>query len=308
MNPAACTVDTATKTFSSAQAPEGKFHAVKGASFTINHGEIIALLGPNGAGKSTLIDMILGLTSPTSGSIAVFGDKPREAVAKCKVSAVLQTGGLLPDLSVKDTIRMIAATFPNPRDVDEVMEETNLTHLSKQAVKRCSGGEQQRVRHALAILGSPDLLILDEPTAGMDPNARREFWASMRSQAERGTTIIFATHYLEEAEQFAERIILMRKGEVAADGTVDEIQRTTSATHVSASVPEPQLSTWARRENLPAGVTEVVRDGDRLTFTTSSSDALARVLLTEANASNLTISRASLEDAFEMLTSESSAR
>lgn len=306
MSTTACTIETVSKEFASAQAPGGKFKAVKAASFQIRQGEIIALLGPNGAGKSTLIDMILGLTTPTSGSIRVFGDKPRDAVAKSQVSAVLQTGGLLPDVSVKDTIRMIAATFPNPRDVDEVMDETNLTHLSKRAVKRCSGGEQQRIRHALAILGSPELLILDEPTAGMDPNARREFWASMRRQAERGTTIVFATHYLEEAEQFAERIILMRKGEVVADGTVDEIQRTASTTHVSATIPEPQRSSLARGEGLPFEVAEVRGEGDRLRFTTSESDALAKFLVTETEANNLTITRASLEDAFEALTSDSS--
>ena len=128
----------------------------------------------------------------------------------------------------------------------------------------------------------------------------------MRRQAERGTTIVFATHYLEEAEQFAERIILMRKGEVVADGTVDEIQRTASTTHVSATIPEPQRSSLARGEGLPSEVAEVRGEGDRLTFTTSESDALAKFLLTETEANNLTITRASLEDAFEALTSDSS--
>ncbi|MGO1673933.1 MAG: ABC transporter ATP-binding protein [Canibacter sp.] len=301
MNTTACTIEQVTKTFSAPHSPSGKLHAVRDVSFSIKPGEIVALLGPNGAGKTTLIDMILGLTQPTSGTVKAFHESPTAAVNKSLVGAVLQTGGLLPDLTVLDTIRMVASTFPQHRNIDEVLEETNLVSLARRRVKRCSGGEQQRLRHALAILGSPDLLILDEPTSGMDPNARRDFWASMQIQAERGTTIIFATHYLEEAQNFAERIVLMNLGTVVADGSVDEVQRQATATRVSAVVPG-DLSV----NSLPNGISHIERHGDRTTFVTSDSDSLARFLLTETSSTDVTITRASLDDAFTALTAEPS--
>lgn len=314
MTTPACTVAKVSKSFSAPrstakskgatkdQAPEhhsGKVHAVHEASLQIAPGEIVALLGPNGAGKTTLIDMVLGLTQPSKGEIRVFGKNPNTAVKESLLGAVLQTGGLLPDITVIDTVRMVASAFPNPRNIDEVLEETNLTSIAKRRVKRCSGGEQQRLKHALAILGSPDLLILDEPTSGMDPNARRNFWTSMEAQAERKTTIIFATHYLEEAQNFAQRIVLMNTGQIIADGTVDAIRQRATATKVSAVLPQD-----FDHKQVTVPVSHVEQHGERTTYLTQDSDALARFLLTETSARELTVTRASLDDAFSALTTQ----
>src|SRR5699024_822898 len=198
--------------------------AVDDIDLDIPRGQIMALLGPNGAGKTTTLDMVLGLTEPTAGQVSVDGQPPREAVTNGRVSAVLQSGGLLRDLSVAETVRIIASTFKHAMSVEEVMTRAGITKLAKRKVSKCSGGEQQRLRFALALLPDPDLLILDEPTAGMDVAARREFWDTMRADAGSGRTIIFATHYLEEADSFAERIVLMSGGHIVADGSTEEIR------------------------------------------------------------------------------------
>lgn len=274
-------------------------HALKNASFTVQPGEIIALLGTNGAGKTTLLDLILGLTTPTSGTVTVMGHAPTQAVYRQHIGALMQTGGLLNELTVKDTVEMIAATFPKHLPLDEVIAQANLEPIYTRRVGKCSGGEQQRLRFALAILGNPEILILDEPTAGMDTGARRRFWDSMTHQAQQGRTIIFATHYLEEAEHFAQRIVLMNKGEIIADGTTAELRNMSADRVVSAEFPGelPDLT------GLP-GVKTSGTSGDRLSITTEDSDALARYLLTETEARNLAISSHSLEDTFLELTKE----
>lgn len=272
-------------------------HAVKDTSLTVHPGEIIALLGTNGAGKTTLIDLILGLTTPSSGSVSVMGQSPKQAVYSQNISALMQTGGLLNELTVKDTVEMIAATFPKHLPLKDVIAQADLDTVYKRRVGKCSGGEQQRIRFALAVLGNPDILILDEPTAGMDAGARRRFWESMEHQAQQGRTIIFATHYLEEADQFAQRIVLMNKGEIVADGTAEELRNMNASCAVSAEFPNefPKLT------ELPE-VKSTETTGSRLHITTEDSDALARYLLTETDARNLTITSHSLEDTFLALT------
>lgn len=193
--------------------------AQRSCDLTVERGEIVALLGPNGAGKSTLIDLVLGFTMATTGTVEVFGTTPRAAIDAQRVGAVMQTGGLLPDLTVAMTLRTIAA-FPTPRDIDEVLDLADLTALPGRRVGKCSGGEQQRIRFALALLGSPDLLILDEPTAGMDAASRHRFWDTMAARAAEGVTVVFATHYLEEAQNFARRIVMLDRGGTIADGTL----------------------------------------------------------------------------------------
>ena len=157
-----------------------RVEAVRGIDLDIAPGEVVAMLGPNGAGKTTTLDMVLGLTEPTSGTVEVFGLHPRRAVDAGRISAVLQTGGLLRDLTVEETVRVVASTFDSPQPVAEVMERAGITQLARRRVSKCSGGEQQRLRFALALLPDPDLLVLDEPTAGMDVAARRDFWAAMQ--------------------------------------------------------------------------------------------------------------------------------
>ncbi|HAY44165.1 MAG TPA: ABC transporter ATP-binding protein [Micrococcaceae bacterium] len=290
-----------TKTFST---PRSKVEAVKGIDLQIPTGQIVAFLGPNGAGKTTTIDMILGLTQPTSGSAKILGLDPQQAVSSGRVSAVLQTGGLLRDMTVKETVTVIASMHGKVDRITEVMERTGLTRIAKRRVGKCSGGEQQRIKFALALLPDPDVLILDEPTAGMDVMARREFWSTMRSEATHGRTVIFATHYLEEAQNFAERTILMSQGKIVADGATAELRQLISGRTLTASFPSEDQGEQAAAFDPSVQITE--RNGTRFAFQCQNSDRFAAALLGEYQAYDLEISSPSLEDAFIQLTKDAS--
>ncbi|HRA04682.1 MAG TPA: ABC transporter ATP-binding protein [Arachnia sp.] len=279
----------------------GEVQAVRGLDLTVRKGEVVAFLGPNGAGKTTTIDMVLGLSQPTTGSVEVFGLTPEEAIARGLVSAVMQSGGLLKDLTVRDTVRFIAATFPGARPVEEVMATAGITELAGRQVGKCSGGEQQRLRFALALVSDPELIILDEPTVGMDVATRRAFWEAIRLDARAGRTIIFATHYLEEADLYADRIVLVREGSVVADGTSSQIKASVTGRTLRATWPdadEAMLTAYP-------GVTGVEIHGDGITIHTTDSDTLARYLLATTGAHDLEIVARGLEDAFVALTATS---
>ncbi len=289
----AVALDSVRKTF-------GPVVAVDDISLTIDQGEIVALLGPNGAGKTSTIDMVLGLSQPTSGNLQVFGMSPHRAMAHGLVSAVMQSGGLLKDYSVRETVQVTASLFPSSRPIDEVLERAGITHLADRMVGKCSGGEQQRLRFALALLPDPELLILDEPTTGMDVSGRREFWSAIREDAERGRTVIFATHYLEEADLYSDRIVLVRTGSIVADGTSAEIKAMASGRTVRATLPGARPDDLA----LLPGVESVELRGDTVVVRGADSDAVARHLLTQTAARDLEISSSNLEDAFVALTSD----
>ncbi len=276
--------------------------AVDGIGLTINPGEVVAVLGPNGAGKTTTLDMVLGLTTPSAGTAAVFGAEPRQAVMAGRVSAVLQTGGLLHDITVRETVQLIASTFSEHAGVEEVISRAGLTPLARRKVSKCSGGEQQRLRFALALLPDPDLLVLDEPTAGMDVSARREFWDTMHADADAGRTVVFATHYLEEADAFAERIVMIAGGQVVADGPTAQIRSQATGRTVTADLPQTgAIQVLARLRSMPQ-VIEATTQGHRVTVTSGDSDAVAHALLGELGASNLEIASGSLETAFMTIT------
>lgn len=279
------------------RSPAGPVTAVNGVTLSFAAGEITAVLGPNGAGKTTLLDMVLGLNEPDAGHISIAGDSPVAAVRKGRISALLQTGGLLPDLSVKETVQMIAALHHRHCGVDNAMEAAGLQQIARRKVGKCSGGQQQRLKFALALLPDPQIMILDEPTAGMDPAARREFWTRMNEQAKQGTTVLFATHYLEEAEQFARRTVLMHRGEVFLDGPTDQVRKRAGGAQVSVTW-EPSTE---EIQQLPA-VTGHERRGTHITFRTDDADTLARHLLTSTQAHSLSVRQASLEEAFISLT------
>jgi ABC-2 type transport system ATP-binding protein len=278
--------------------------AVAGLDLEVPAGQIVAFLGPNGAGKTTTLDMLLGLSVPDSGSASVVGMAPRAAVLAGKVSAVLQTGGLLADLTVAETVRLIASTFTDPRPVDEVMAKAGISALAGRRVSKCSGGEQQRLRFALALLPDPQLLILDEPTAGMDVAARHEFWDTMRADTASGRTVLFATHYLEEADSFAERIVMVSRGRIVADGTTSEIRAKSSGRTVSAEIPAQDEEQWLARVRAIPGVTEVAERGRRVELSATDTDAVALVLLRDLGARNLEIAAPTLDSAFLTLTGE----
>jgi ABC-2 type transport system ATP-binding protein len=290
------------RTFASADPEVGEVRAVDGIDLDIRPGEIVALLGPNGAGKTTTLDMVLGFAQPTSGSVAVLGMAPQEAVLSGRVAAVLQTGGLLRDLTVRETVELVASTHPNPQSPDSVIERAGLEAIQQQRVQSCSGGEQQRLRFALALLGDPDLLVLDEPTTGMDVAARQEFWASMRAEAERGRTIVFATHYLQEAEDFAQRTVLMANGRIVADGATDEVRRHAAGRRLSARVAEDRIESVRQTLLAAPHVRSASIERGRLVVDTNDSDEVARQLLGPLAGTDLEIEAASLETAFIELT------
>ena len=293
---AAVEIKSVSKTFAVADGDD--VPAVADIDLMIPAGQVVALLGPNGAGKSTTIDMVLGLTQPDAGSVEVFGMAPLPAVQSGRVAAVLQSGGLLPELTVGETMSMIGALF-DPTAVEPCMRRANLLDISDRQVSKCSGGEQQRLRFGLALLPDPDLLILDEPTAGMDVEARRDFWAEVRHDAELGRTIVFATHYLEEANDFADRIVLMNHGRIVADDTAAAIRA-----HASGRLVSAQLSPAAQRELLvEPQVTLAQRRGDRLTLHHPDSDLLAGRVLA-LGGTELEVVPKSLDDAFIALTSK----
>jgi ABC-2 type transport system ATP-binding protein len=280
----------------------GSVHAVRGIDLDLQQGEIVAFLGPNGAGKTTTIDMVLGLTTPTTGEVRVLGLEPRQAIARGLVSAVMQTGGLVKDLTVRETVAYTASLFADTRTVDEVLADAGITAIADLMVGKCSGGEQQRLRFAMALLPDPALLLLDEPTTGMDVEGRRRFWATIRADAEKGRTILFATHYLEEADQYADRIVLVRKGEVVADGTGAQIKSLATGRTVRATVPGAGDHVDALSRI--AGVESVDVRGETVIVHAEDSDAVARHLLDHTPAHDLEITAQGLEEAFLSLTGE----
>ncbi|PRB39231.1 multidrug ABC transporter ATP-binding protein [Arthrobacter sp. MYb23] len=278
----------------------GKVHAVRGLDLTVQQGEVVAFLGPNGAGKTTTIDMILGLSAPDTGSVSVFGRTPRAAIARGQVAAVMQTGGLLRDISVRETVQLTAAMFDSSRPVDEVLTRAGILDIADRKVEKCSGGQQQRLRFAMALVSDPGLLILDEPTTGMDVAGRRDFWSAIRADASRGRTVIFATHYLEEADAYADRIVLVRHGTIVADGTAAQVKNLASGRTVRATLPPGDRELLA---GLPPAAA-VDYDAGRVTVRTADSDSVVRYLLNNTGAHDLEVVANNLEEAFVALTAD----
>ena len=278
----------------------GSVQAVRGIDLDISSGEIVAFLGPNGAGKTSTIDITLGLSQPNAGSVAVYGLHPRQAISRGLISAVMQTGGLLKDLTVAETVEYTASLFTDTRPVAEVLQRAGITSIADRLVGKCSGGEQQRLRFAMALLPDPELLILDEPTTGMDVEGRRSFWSAIRQDANRGRTVLFATHYLEEADAYADRIILLRHGRVVADGTSSEVKAMAAGRTVRATLANPDQAALLA---VPGADSVEVR-GETVLVHASDSDAVARYLLTQTQARDLEVTTRALEDAFLALTSD----
>jgi ABC-2 type transport system ATP-binding protein len=281
----------------------GAVTAVDGLDLTVAPGEVVAFLGPNGAGKTSTIDLVLGLSRPDAGSAEVFGVAPRTAVAQGLVTAVMQTGGLLKDLTVGETVELTAALFAHTRPVAEVLDRAGLSGIAGRRVGKCSGGQQQRLRFAMALVPEPELIILDEPTTGMDVEGRREFWGAIRADAERGRTVVFATHYLDEADAYADRIVLVSGGRVVADGTAAEIKALSAGRQVTATWTDVTGAEAAGLYEVD-GVEDVELRGDTVLVRTRDSDALARHLLTTTPAHDLQITSRGLEDAFLALTGD----
>ena len=283
----------------------GTLTAVNDVDLTIQPGEVVALLGPNGAGKSTTIDLLLGLARPTDGSAKLFGEDPRQAIVTGRVGAMLQGGALLPTTTVRESIALIHALHRHPLSVDEAMERAGVTDLAKQKIASLSGGQMQRARFAVAVVSNPDLLILDEPTAAMDVAARHSFWASMREFTDRGKTVVFATHYLDEADTFADRIVIMSAGRIIADGTPSEVKSVVTGRTVSFTLGSSDIASLERL----VGVTRLEQRGNRVILQSEDSDATLRALLAGyPAATDIEIVSRNMDDAFMALTTQGASK
>lgn len=279
----------------------GGVRAVDHVSLCVEQGEVTALLGPNGAGKTTLIDLALDLQRSHTGTSSILGMTPRDAIRRGLVGLVNQSGALPIDYTVQDALTMFHGLFADPIPVGEVLERTALDPLRRRSIRKLSGGEQQRLRLALALLPDPLLLILDEPTSGMDAGARQHFWAVMNEAASAGTTLVFATHYLAEAESNAGRTIIMRGGKVAADApTADLLQRGKS--HLTITIDHAAHGRLQPKLDRPEW--DVTWTGDLLEVRGRNLDDAARVVLAEPSAHGLRLTDSSLEEVFTAITTE----
>ena len=280
----------------------GDVTAIDRLSFEIHGGETVALLGPNGAGKTTATEILLGLRQPDAGNVRLFGGLPADATARGRVGAMLQDADLPQDVMVAELIELIRALYPDALALEDALRLSDLEGVAGRRVERLSGGQRQRVRLALALAGDPELLVLDEPTAALDVAARRAFWDRVRASATQGRTVLFATHRLEEADQVADRVLVLVDGRLVADGTPDQIKAAAAGrSTVSFSADGLDPGTLKR---LP-GVESVEADRLRLTLYTTDPDRTVRALLEQApRIEDLQVSRAGMEEAFLSLTQE----
>ncbi len=277
----------------------GPVIAVDGVTLEVPAGQIVAVLGPNGAGKSTVNEMILGLVAPDRGRVRVFGGDPSAVLREGRLGAMLQGGALLAEATARDMLRLMHGLYPRPLPLGEVIDRADCGDFLSTRTDRLSGGQAQRLRYALALLPDPDLLILDEPTVAMDVDARRRFWHSMRAFIDTGRTVLFATHYLEEADEMADRVVLLARGRVVADGTGTQIKASVGGRTVSFTRTDPDPVLLCR---LP-GVTGVSTSGSRVHLQTTASDDCLRALLAgHLDAYDIEVSAPKLEDAFTQLT------
>ncbi|MEU5922110.1 ABC transporter ATP-binding protein [Streptomyces antimycoticus] len=248
----------------------GSVRAVADLDLTLYPGETVALLGPNGAGKSSSLDLLLGLRHPDSGRVEVFGTTPRQAIVRGRVGAMLQSGALMEDVTVRELVGLACDLHPKGHPVDEVLERAGIAEIASRKVNKLSGGQEQRVRFAFATAGASDLIVLDEPTTGMDVASRQTFWGAMREQTKQGRTILFATHYLEEADAIADRVIVLHGGRVLADGSSAEIKAMAGARRISFELDGPIDETALRA--LPA-LTGIDISGRTVRIRSTDADA-----------------------------------
>jgi ABC-2 type transport system ATP-binding protein len=273
----------------------GSVIALHGVSLEVRAGQLLGLLGPNGAGKTTLLQLLAGLRRPTSGTVELFGGDPRDAARRRRLGCTPQETGLPPTLRVGEVVDFVAGHFADPVPTAELLEQFGLTGLERRQSGGLSGGQKRRLVVAVAFVGRPDLVLLDEPTTGLDVEARHALWDAVRRYHQGGGTVVLTSHYLEEVEALAERVVVIDQGRVRADGTIAEVRSLVPARRVRLRAPDlPEL----------AGVERSSRDGDRHELWTADSDALVRQLVTTGTAfTDLEVATASLEEAFLALTS-----
>ncbi|MBY0788343.1 ABC transporter ATP-binding protein [Corynebacterium parakroppenstedtii] len=304
----------------------GKTTAVDGVSLSVDAGEVVAILGPNGAGKSTLLDLILGLSQPDTGTISVYGHTPASAVRAGIVGAALQDGGLPSTMTVERMVRTLTSVHPQRLSPSAVLLDPILDQLRKRKIGKLSGGQRQRLRLALATMSAPQVLILDEPSSGLDVTTRSELWSGIQSMADDGITVLFATHYLTEAERYADRVIVLNAGKIVADGTPEELtSRYPTIIRASLAIANDELvqnnsapRSAARADNgsMPGAALHVddrikaglsaddtyERHGDDIVIHTTQPDQVLLHTLQHKLLIHPTVNRAALDDAFSELT------
>jgi len=276
----------------------GTVQALRGVDFRVQAGEVVALLGPNGAGKTTAVRLLLGLLQPNAGRARVFGGDPTNPENRMRTGAMLQVGRVPETLRVREHIDLFSTYYPKPMALGEVLAAAGLEKLSERKFGDLSGGQRQRVLFALAICGDPDLVFLDEPTVGLDVEARRMLWDEIRRMVTRGKTVLLTTHYLQEADALADRVAVINKGEIIAQGTPSEIKAKTAGKRIRCITT---LSLNALRQ-IP-GVTEVKEDREAVEIHAVEAESIVReLLMRDAGLSSLEVSSAGLEEAFLELT------
>jgi ABC-2 type transport system ATP-binding protein len=281
----------------------GDVIALNHLNMEIRAGELLALLGPNGAGKTTLVRLLLGSARPDAGSVSVFGADPHSGEMQMRVGAMLQVGRVPETLKVREHIDLFSSYYPNPLPLDEVLTIAGLTEIKDRAYGELSGGQKQRVLFALAVCGNPDLLFLDEPTVGLDVEARRLMWAQIRTLIARGKTVLLTTHYLNEADALADRILVLNQGAIIAEGTPADIKARAMGKQIRCT---SQLS-LEQVKQIP-GVLSVKADRNAFELQVNAAEPVVRELLQrDAWLANLEVTNAGLEEAFLALTQKSNA-
>jgi ABC-2 type transport system ATP-binding protein len=278
----------------------GRQTALDHFSFELRAGEVVALLGPNGAGKTTAVRLLLGLSQATSGKVEIFGGNPRDRASRMRLGAMLQVGRMPETLRVREHLQLFRSYYPQPRPLDELLSVAGLEGLEERQFGTLSGGQKQRMLFALALCGDPDLICLDEPTLGLDVEARRAMWDQVRRLAARGKTILLTTHYLEEADALASRIVVIQKGKAIAEGTPEELKTADGSRAIRCTTSLTPSFVSA----IP-GVTSVEQDGNAMLVRTPAPEAVLRTMLkNDTTLSGLEVRATALEDAFLALTNQ----
>lgn len=274
--------------------------ALNGVDLEIPGGKLLAILGPNGAGKTTAISLLLGLREPDAGKVTIFNKSPLLLEARRNVGVMMQEVTLPPEQRVQDLIDLTASYYPDPLSVKEVMEITDITPLAKRSYGKMSGGQKRKVQFAMALVGRPRLLFLDEPTVGMDIKAREMTWGVMRKLVDNGTSIVLTTHYLEEAEALADQVVVLAKGKIISQGSVDDVRTLVARKEIccKTKLNIKEIETWP-------GVQGVKEDKQRVIINVIDAEAIVRRLLDEDKGlKGLEVSRAGLAEAFTEITKE----
>jgi ABC-2 type transport system ATP-binding protein len=281
----------------------GKIAALDGFNLSVKRGELLALLGPNGAGKSTAISILLGLQRPDRGSARLFGADPQSIDARRRIGVMMQEINMSPVMRPREFIAQTASYYPSPYETPAVIQRLGIESLADRAYGKLSGGQKRQVQFAMAICGRPELLFLDEPTVGLDVQAREALWRVLRELIHEGCSIILTTHYLEEAEALADRVAVMTRGKLVAGGTVDEIRAYVSRKSIfcRSGLPLETMKSWP-------GVVQVSEESGRRQIVTRDAEAVLRQLLAaDAAVRDIEVRRAGLAEAFQEITSASGA-